>query len=85
MGWVRLRLLVYTKTGGGGGGRSVRLRLYTKTRGEGAGCAVGKLNELIRHSHARFSTKTQGTSRQTGPLRSAPALSCSTASLTLSE
>ena len=39
----------------GEGGGAVRLRLYTKTGGGGGGGrAVGKLNEPIRHSHARI-------------------------------
>ena len=34
---------------------AVRLRLYNKTgEGEGEGGAVDKLNEPIRHSHARI-------------------------------
>ena len=67
--------------GGGGGvqsvygyipkrGGAVHLQLYTKTGGGGGGGggAVGKLmNQFVTHMHAAFSTKTQGTSRQTGP------------------
>ena len=52
---------------------AVRLRLYNKTgEGEGEGGAVDKLNEPIRHSHAAFSTKTQGTSRKKSPLHTCP-------------
>ena len=56
--------------GGGGGGEGECSPLAAIYQNWGGG-AVGKLNEPIRHSHA-FSTKTQGTSRQTGPFRTCP-------------
>ena len=42
--------------GGGGGGGAVHLQLYQNWGGGGGGegGAVGKLNEPIRHSHARI-------------------------------
>ena len=58
--------------GGGGGGRSCLRR---------GGGAVGKLNEPIRHSHARI-LYLKHKEHHDKRVHSAPALSCSTASLT---
>ena len=56
--------------GGGGGGEAVRLGLYTKTGGGGCSRQDKLTNSSL--TCTAFSTKTQGTSRQKGPLRSCP-------------
>ena len=62
--------------GGGGGGAAVHLQLCTKTGGGGGGGrgggAVGKLNSSLTCTHSLNDKR----------VHSAPALSCSTASLT---
>ena len=59
-----------------GGGGAVRLRRGGSpltTRGGGGVQSASYINQFVNHMHA-FSTKTQGTSRQTGPLRTCPVM-----------
>ena len=69
----------YDRDGDGGGGGAVRLQrggggggqsAYDQGGGGGVQSA-SYINQFVNHMHA-FSTKTQGTSRQMGPLRTCP-------------
>ena len=76
--FVNIGDLTFYNGGGGGGGGCRRCRRggggggSALTTGGGGGIqSASYINQFVNHMHA-FSTKTQGTSRQTGPLRTCP-------------